>query len=169
MYPTDTIWGIGCDAGNEEAVKRIYSIKKRADSKSMLVLLDDPGKLNNYVNEIPDIAWDLIEVSDKPITIIYPNGRNMAPSLYAEDGSIGIRITSDPFCKELINKFRKPLISTSANLSGSPSPSIFSEISEEIKEQMDYIVGWRQDDYVKKPPSSVIKLESGGLFRIIRK
>ena len=168
LYPTDTIWGIGCDASNETAVRKIFSIKKRRDSKSMLVLLDDPGKLHKYINIVPEIALELIKVSNKPLTIIYPEGKNIAPLLSADDGSIGIRITSDPFCKELINKLGNPLVSTSANISGFPSPSVFSEISGEIKALVDYIVEWRQNDQKTHTQSSLIKLEAGGTFKILR-
>jgi L-threonylcarbamoyladenylate synthase len=168
LYPTDTIWGIGCDACNEEAVKKVYELKKRIDSKSMLILLDDVGRLFTYVKEIPEIAYELIEASDKALTLIYPGGRNLAPSLLAEDGSIGIRITSDSFCRELIKKLNKPLVSTSANISGMPSASIFAEISEEIKLGVDFIVKWRQDDKLGAAASSIIKIDKGGLFRIIR-
>jgi L-threonylcarbamoyladenylate synthase len=168
LYPTDTIWGIGCDACHEEAVKKVYELKKRIDSKSMLILMDDVGRLFAYVREIPEIAYELIEASEKPLTLIYPGGRNLAPSLLAEDGSIGIRITKDPFCKDLIKKLNKPLVSTSANISGMPSPSVFNEISEEIKSGVDYIVKWRQDDKVKASASSIIKIDKGGLFRILR-
>jgi len=125
LYPTDTIWGIGCDATNEEAVKRIYELKQRDDSKSMLVLLDNPAKLQTYVQEVPDIAWDLIELTDKPLTIIYEGAKNLATNLIAADGSIGIRITNEVFSRELCRQFRKPIVSTSANVSGEPSPGRF--------------------------------------------
>jgi L-threonylcarbamoyladenylate synthase len=128
LYPTDTIWGIGCDATNEEAVKRVYEIKQRSDSKSMLILLDNPAKLQVYVKDVPDIAWDLIELTDKPLTIIYDGAKNLATNLLAEDGSIGIRITNEGFSKELCRQFRKPIVSTSANISGNPSPASFREI-----------------------------------------
>ena len=169
LYPTDTVWGIGCDASNNEAVNKIYEIKKREDRKSMLVLLDDPGKLHLYIWEIPEIAFDLIGVADKPLTIIYPGGKNLAPSLLSENGSIGIRITSDPFCMELIRQLGKPIVSTSANISGTNYPAYFNEISEEIKKSMDYIIQWRQDDFTKNRPSSIIQLEAGGVFKILRK
>jgi L-threonylcarbamoyladenylate synthase len=168
LYPTDTVWGLGCDATNQEAVAKIYEIKKREDSKSMLTLIDHSGRLNSYIKEIPEIAWELIDASISAITIIYPGAKNLAKNLIAEDGSIGIRISDDDFCKELIKRFGKPLVSTSANISGGNTPSVFSEISEEIKDSVDYIVEWRQDDYTKKPPSSIIKLGEGGVFKIIR-
>jgi L-threonylcarbamoyladenylate synthase len=168
LYPTDTVWGLGCDATNPEAVDRIYKIKKREDSKSMLVLVDHTGRLNSYIKEIPEIAWELIDAAISPITLIYPGAKNLAKNLIADDGSIGIRISDDEFCMSLIKKFGKPIVSTSANISGEKAPSVFSEISEEIKDSVDYIVEWRQDDYNKKPPSSIIKLGEGGLFKIIR-
>jgi L-threonylcarbamoyladenylate synthase len=169
LYPTDTIWGLGCDATNSKAVERIYQIKQRSDQKSMLVLLDNPNKIPSYINEIPEIAWDLIELTDKPLTIIYAGAKNLASNLIAEDGSVGIRISEDPFNQKLIQKFQKPLVSTSANKSGERSPSNFSEISQEIVESVDYVVQWRQDDYIKTQPSSIIKLGPKGEIQIIRK
>lgn len=168
LYPTDTIWGIGCDATNEEAVKKVYELKKRSDNKAMLVLTDSPVKLETYVSEIPDIAWDLIEVADKPLTIIYSNAKNLANNLLGEDGSVGIRVTNEEFSRKLCESFRKPLVSTSANVSGESSPANFSEISEEVKNGVDYIVGYRQDDMQKASPSNIIKLGAGGLVQIIR-
>ena len=168
LYPTDTIWGIGCDATNEEAVKKVYELKKRSDNKAMLVLTDSPVKLETYVSEIPDIAWDLIEVADKPLTIIYSNAKNLAKNLLGEDGSVGIRVTNEEFSRRLCESFRKPLVSTSANVSGEPSPANFSEISEEVKNGVDYIVGYRQDDMQKASPSNIIKLGAGGPVQIIR-
>ena len=168
LYPTDTIWGIGCDATNAEAVKRVYALKQRTDHKAMLVLIDNPAKLNSYVSQVPDIAWDLIEVSDKPMTIIYPNAKNMAFNLLGEDGSVGIRITNERFSHELCKLFRKPLVSTSANISGLPSPSLFSEIAETVKNGVDYVVRYRQDETVRAKPSSVIKISEDGCINIIR-
>lgn len=168
LYPTDTIWGIGCDATNEEAVRRVYELKRRADNKAMLVLMDSEAKLNGYVSEIPDIAWDLIQVADKPLTIIYSGAKNLAPALLGEDGSVGIRITTEEFSKKLCERFRKPLVSTSANVSGEPSPANFEEISDTIKSGVDYIVKYRQDDKTKATPSSIIKLGAGGLVQVIR-
>ena len=169
LYPTDTIWGIGCDATNEDAVKRVYEIKKRDDSKSMLVLMENPVKLQNYITDVPDIAWDLIDLADKPLTIIYDGARNLAANLIAEDGSVGIRITSELFSAELCKQFRKPIVSTSANLSGEVSPSTFKEISEEIKNAVDYIVTYRQKDKNKAQPSGIVKLSKNGTISIIRK
>jgi len=168
LYPTDTVWGIGCDATNPEAVSRIYKIKKREDNKSMLVLCDHSGRIGQYVKEVPEIAWELIDAAVNPLTIIYPGAKNLARNLIAEDGSIGIRISEDNFCQELIKRFGRPLVSSSANISGEKTPSVFSEISSEIIDAVDYVVEWRQDDEAKKPPSSIIKLGEGGLFKIIR-
>jgi L-threonylcarbamoyladenylate synthase len=168
LYPTDTIWGLGCDATNEEAVRRIYTIKKRADSKSMLILMENPALLDRYVKEVPSIAWDLIEITTTPLTIIFPGAKNLAKNLIAEDGSIGIRFTKEAFSRELIYRFRKPLVSTSANISGEPSPSIFKEIPEAVKKQVDYIVRFRQEDTIPGKPSGIIKLGVNGTVVIIR-
>jgi L-threonylcarbamoyladenylate synthase len=168
LYPTDTIWGIGCDATNESAVRRIYELKQRVDSRAMLVLIDNPVKLEQYVETVPAIAWKLIEIADKPLTIIYPQGKNVAPGLLAGDGSIGIRVTTEDFSRRLCEQFRKPLVSTSANISGESSPSNFEEIPDTIKEGVDYIVQYRRKDMSKAKPSGIIKLGNGGLFQIIR-
>lgn len=168
LYPTDTIWGIGCDATNEEAVRRVFDIKHRVDSKAMLVLVDTPVKLNYYVKDVPEVAWDLVEMADKPMTIIYEGARNLAPNLLAEDGSVGIRVTSEAFSKQLCQRFRKPIVSTSANVSGEASPANFQEISEEIKQAVDYIVVSRQDETAKVKPSSIVKLSTKGEIKIIR-
>lgn len=168
LYPTDTIWGIGCDATNEAAVKKVYELKRRADNKAMIVLTDSTAKLDRYVDDVPDIAWDLIEVTDKPLTIIYSQGKNLAPNLLGEDGSVGIRVTQEEFSKRLCERFRKPLVSTSANVSGEASPANFSEISDIVKNSVDYIVGYRQEDTTQSHPSSIIKLEAGGVIKIIR-
>ncbi|MDD2243321.1 MAG: L-threonylcarbamoyladenylate synthase [Dysgonamonadaceae bacterium] len=169
LYPTDTIWGIGCDATNEEAVKLVYEIKQRSDSKSMLVLLDNPAKLQTYVKDVPDIAWDLIELTDKPLTIIYDGAKNLATNLIAADGSIGIRITEEKFSNELCRQFRKPIVSTSANISGEPSPASFKDISDIIKGKVDYVVEYRQREVSKTTPSSIIRLDKSGTIEIIRK
>ncbi|MFA9390739.1 MAG: L-threonylcarbamoyladenylate synthase [Prolixibacteraceae bacterium] len=168
LYPTDTIWGIGCDATNAEAVKRIYDLKQREDSKSMLVLMENPNLMLGYIEEMPEVGWDLIEFAEKPTTIIYDGAKNLAASLIAEDGSIGIRITKEPFTQKLIQKFRKPIVSTSANISGQASPQNFSEISKEIKSKVDYIVTYRQGEKRNPAPSSIIKLGATGLIKIVR-
>ena len=149
LYPTDTIWGIGCDATNEEAVRRVYEIKKRIDSKALLVLVDTSVKVDFYVSDVPEIAWDLIDLADKPLTIIYSGARNLAKNLLAEDGSVGIRVTNEPFSKRLCERFRKAIVSTSANISGEPSPSNFQQISPEIIAAVDYVVKYRQEDMSK--------------------
>ena len=168
LYPTDTIWGIGCDATNEDAVRRVYEIKQRQDSKAMLVLVDSSVKVDFYVQDVPEVAWDLIDLADKPLTIIYSGARNLAANLLAEDVSVGIRVTNEDFSKRLCQQFRKAVVSTSANISGQPSPRNFSEISEEVKSAVDYIVGYRQEEMSNPKPSSIIKLDKGGVIKIIR-
>lgn len=168
LYPTDTIWGLGCDATNAAAVSRIFQLKQRADEKAMLVLLDSPAKLQAYVQEVPDMAWDLIEMTTKPLTIIYPDARNLAQNLVSADQTVGIRITDELFSKTLCERFRKPIVSTSANISGSPAPGNFSEIADEIKSGVDYIVRYRQEETDKPKPSSIILLGKGNLIKIIR-
>lgn len=169
LYPTDTVWGLGCDATNREAVDKIFKIKQRVESKSLIVLVDNEQKLNKYLKDVPAVAWDLIEFSEKPITIIYPDARGLASNAIAGDGSVGIRLTKDEFCKRLIGKLNKPIISTSANISGQPTPSNFSEISPEIIKSVDYVVNWRQHEKKNPPPSTIIKLAMNGEFTIIRK
>lgn len=168
LYPTDTIWGIGCDATNVEAVKRVYEIKKRSDSKAMLVLVDNAVKVDFYVDGAPEVAFDLIELTNKPLTIIYDGAKNLAPNLIAEDGSIGIRVTSEEFSNQLCYRFRKAIVSTSANVSGEPSPATFGEISDEIKQAVDYIVQSRQQENKASQSSSIIKLGKGGQVKVIR-
>ena len=169
LYPTDTIWGIGCDATNPEAVKKVYEIKQRSDTKSLLVLLDNPAYLSYYVDKVPEIANDLIELTDKPLTIIYQGAKNLANNLIANDGSIGIRIVDEEFCKKLISQFKKPVVSTSANISEKPSPANFHEIDEAIINAVDYVVQWRQNDTSKSSPSGIIKLGINGEIQVIRK
>jgi L-threonylcarbamoyladenylate synthase len=169
LYPTDTIWGLGCDATNQSAVEKIFSIKERHESKSLIILVNSTNMLERYVREIPDAASQITAVSDQPITIIYPGCKNLAPSVIAEDSSAGIRITGDDFCAELITRFRKPLVSTSANKSGSSTPAFFGEITEEIITAADYVVKYRQQDRQKLQASPVIKVEINGTVRIIRK
>ncbi len=168
LYPTDTIWGIGCDATNSAAVKRIYEIKHRADNKALIVLTDSMTKVDFYVKEVPDIAYDLVELSEKPLTIIYSGACNLAPELLGEDGTVGIRVTRESFSQALCRRFRKAIVSTSANVSGEPSPACFAEISDEIKQAVDYVVEARQDEAQEAQPSSIIKLGKGGLVKIIR-
>ncbi len=168
LYPTDTIWGIGCDATNQEAVQRIFRIKQREDHKSMLVLVNGTPMLEEYLEEVPDHAREVLDHATKPTTIIYPRARNLAPGLIAEDGSVGIRVTTDPFCQHLIELTGKPIVSTSANLSGEPSPARFNQIKAGILESVDYVVEWRQDDTTPALPSSIIKIEPDGKTTIIR-
>lgn len=170
LYPTDTIWGLGCDATNPQAVERIFRIKQREDAKSMLVLLDAPGKIQGYVSQIPDMAWELLEVSEgqKPLTIIYPQAKNLAPNIVAEDGSVGIRITGEIFSKALCQQLKRPIVSTSANISGQPSPTCFEQISQAIKEQVDYICLFRQEEQEAKQSSSIIKIDINNVIQIIR-
>ncbi len=168
LYPTETIWGLGCDATNEKAVQKIYKIKHRTDAKSMLTLIDTGNRLPSYVEQVPDIAWDLIEMSDKPLTIIYPKGKNLAANLLAEDGSVGIRITSNLFCKRLIHKFRKPIVSTSANLSGERSPVTFSDVSQKIISKVDFVVNELLAGETTGKSSGIIKLGMDGQVQVIR-
>jgi len=168
LYPTDTIWGLGCDATREESVKRIYEIKQRSDSKSMLILIDSSVRLDNYVEDLPEIAFNLIESSNKPLTIIYSGAKNLAANLIAPDGTIGIRITKETFSQLLCRQFGKPIVSTSANFSGEPSPSNFAEINPDILRLVDYVVHYRRDEIHKSKPSSIIRLEKNGVIKIIR-
>ena len=169
LYPTDTIWGIGCDATNPVAVERIYQLKKRTDSKSMLVLLENENLLPSYIDEVPEVAWDLIEIAERPITIIYPGAKNMAKNLIATDGTIGIRITKEAFSSQLVKSFRKPIVSTSANISGEMSPGSFNEISAKVLDAVDYVVKYRQDDQTRSQVSEIIKVGIGGEIEILRK
>lgn len=170
LYPTDTVWGIGCDATNEAAVQRIFEIKHRADSKSMLVLLDGAGKLQGYVERVPDTAWTLLEVSEgqKPMTIIYPKAKNLAHNLLAEDGSVGIRITQEPFSRALCEQLRRPVVSTSANISGEPAAKVFDEIVQEILDAVDYVCMYRRNDKTPHQPSSIVKIDEAEHITIIR-
>ncbi|MEI7596401.1 MAG: L-threonylcarbamoyladenylate synthase [Bacteroidota bacterium] len=169
IYPTDTIWGIGCDATNPKAVEKIYNIKQRTDSKSLIILIDEEKKLHDYVNTIPEMAWELIDISTSPLTIIYEKAMKLAPNLIPADGSIAIRITKDPFCRELIKKFKKPITSTSANISGEKSPSNYSEIDESFLKQADYVVNLRRNEKGNAKASSIIKIFENGQFELIRK
>lgn len=169
LYPTDTIWGIGCDATSQEAVERIFRIKSRDGSKSLLILVNSEQMLERYVHDIPEIAFELTAVTEEPLTIIYPGGKNLAKGVCGDDGSVGIRICHEEFCNQLISRFRKPIVSTSANFSGKPSPGFFHEIEKELIESVDYVVKYRQDDGRKHSASPVIKLNSDGTINIVRK
>lgn len=168
LYPTDTIWGLGCDPTNESAVSKIFSIKERGEGKSLIILADSLAMAERYVTYIPEIVNELVEVSDTPLTIIYPQGKNLAAGVCNNDGSIAIRICHDIFCSELIKRFRKPLVSTSANFSGSKPPANFSEIDRSLCSKTDYVVKYRQDDRRAHKASPVIKINSDGTIKIIR-
>ena len=169
LYPTDTIWGIGCDATNTEAVKKIYRLKQRDEAKSMIILLDTENKLESYVSEVSPLAYDLIAYAENPLTLVMPGAKNISPALIAPDGSIGVRICKHPFCQQLIQRFRKPIVSTSANISGKPSPQYFLQIAPEIIAGVDYVVNIDQQDMEIKSPSTIIRLEPNGQFQFLRK
>jgi L-threonylcarbamoyladenylate synthase len=167
LYPTDTVWGIGCDATNAKAVQKLYKIKQRNDNKSMIILITDDRQIINYV-AAPDLAvFDFLEKQTRPTTIIFEDGIGL-PQELTPDGTIGLRIVKDKFCRHLIKRLQKPVVSTSANISGQPAPSIFPEISEEIKKQVDHIVQWRQDDTEVVQPSQIIKWNKNGDYTVIR-
>lgn len=170
LYPTDTVWGIGCDATCAQAVARVYDIKRRIDSKAMLVLLDGAGKLQGYMEKVPDTAWMLLEANEgqRPMTIIYPKARNLAPNLLAEDGSVGIRITSELFTKALCEQLRRPIVSTSANFSGEPAAKTFQEIDPDLLQAVDYVCQFRREDNTEHKPSSIIKIDEAERITIIR-
>lgn len=168
LYPTDTVWGIGCDATNEEAVKRIYRIKRRDDSKAMLCLVDSEARLQRYVRDVPAVAWDLLEYATKPTTLILDGAVNLAPNLIGEDGSIGMRITREDFSRELCYRFQKALVSTSANISGEPGAQNYRDISQEIIDAVDYVCWTRRQEHEPHAPSSIIKLSKDGTVKIIR-
>jgi L-threonylcarbamoyladenylate synthase len=169
LYPTDTIWGIGCDATNAEAVKKIYALKQRDEAKSMIVLVDTENKLESYIGSVPDVAYDLIEFSENPLTLVMPGAKNLAANLIAADGSVGIRVSKHTFSQQLIQRFRKPIVSTSANISGQPSPKNFDMIAEEIIHGVDYVVDLEQNDRSEKKPSTIMRLDPDGRFEFIRK
>jgi L-threonylcarbamoyladenylate synthase len=169
LYPTDTVWGLGCDATNEEAVAKVNVIKGRAADKSLIVLLENDNKLQSYVTEIPDVAYELIEYAENPLTIVFSGAKNLAKGVINSDGTVGIRVVKHDFCEQLIQRFRKPIVSTSANISGQPTPKFFDEISDEIKDAVDYIVDLEQENRTAKKPSTIIKLGPSGQFEFIRK
>jgi L-threonylcarbamoyladenylate synthase len=168
LYPTDTIWGLGCDATNISAIDKIFRIKSRSKTKSLIILVDSEQMLERYVSDVPGIAYELISVSDSPLTIIYQYGKNLAAGVCSEDGSVGIRICRDEFCRELIRRLRKPIVSTSANFSGRSSPENFAEIDKSVLDAVDFVVKYRQDDRRKHSVSPVIKVEQNGIIKIIR-
>ena len=169
LYPTDTVWGIGCDATNAEAVKRVYEIKQRDDSKALICLVDSDARLQRYVRNVPDVAWQLIDCVEKPTTLILDGAVNLAPNLIAEDGSIGIRITKEAFSHELCFRFQKAIVSTSANISGEPAAQNYRDIDPRILEKVDYVCWTRRQEHQPHQPSSIIKLSSDGQVVIIRK
>ncbi|GEM67690.1 threonylcarbamoyl-AMP synthase [Sphingobacterium mizutaii NBRC 14946 = DSM 11724] len=169
LYPTDTIWGIGCDATNPEAVEKIFALKGRDKGKSMIILLGNDNQLQSYVSEVPEVAYELLEATDKPLTIIYSNAKNLAANVVAEDGSIGIRVVNHPFCEQLLQRFRKPIVSTSANISGEASARNFVEVSDEIVNGVDYVVKFGQQDPSNGTASTIMKLDPSGKFEFIRK
>ncbi|MBC7567854.1 MAG: threonylcarbamoyl-AMP synthase [Pedobacter sp.] len=169
LYPTDTVWGLGCDATNEEAVAKINSIKGRAPDKSFIILLDNDSKIQSYVTEVPDVAYDLIEYAENPLTLIFSGAKNLAKSVINADGTVGVRVVKHDFCQQLLQRFRKPITSTSANVSGDPTPQTFNEITDEIKDAVDYIVDWEQEISTPKKPSTIMKIAPGGQFSFIRR
>jgi L-threonylcarbamoyladenylate synthase len=173
LYPTDTVWGIGCDATNAEAVKRVYEIKQRDDSKALICLVDSDARLQRYVRNVPEVAWQLIDslkVSDcRPTTLILDGAINLAPNLIADDGSIGMRITQEPFSKELCYRFQKALVSTSANISGEPAAQNYCDIDPRIVEAVDYVCWSRRQEHKPHQPSSIIRLRENGEVAVIRK
>ena len=168
LYPTDTIWGIGCDATNAEAVKKVYELKRRSDSKALIVLLDSEEHLDHYVVDVPEMARELIHVAVKPLTIVYEGAFNVAPNLLGDNDSLGIRVPNEQFSHQLCAAFGKPIVSTSANVSGATSAKTFAEISKEIVAGVDYVVRYRQDDHCPASASNIIMLGSDGTFKILR-
>ncbi|MBC8487170.1 MAG: threonylcarbamoyl-AMP synthase [Bacteroidetes bacterium] len=168
LYPTDTIWGIGCDATNNRAVQKIYKIKERLKKSSFIILLEKESKITDYVEKVPDILWDLLKSIDSPTTVIYPKAKNLTKNVIAPDGSIGIRVVKDEFCRRMISEFNKPVVSTSANFSGEASPLVFKDISEEIKNKVDYIVKTNRNKLNKIKASTIIRIKLSGEFEVLR-
>jgi len=169
LYPTDTVWGLGCDATNEAAVARISAIKGRAADKSFIILLYSPQQLASYTNAVPDVAYELIEFAENPLTVIFSDAKNLAPNVINADGSVGIRVVRHAFCETLLQRFKKPITSTSANLSGKATPLFFDEIDPEICAAVDYVVPLEQELHIQKKPSTIVKLGPGGQFEFIRR
>ncbi|MES2837806.1 MAG: L-threonylcarbamoyladenylate synthase [Bacteroidota bacterium] len=169
IYPTDTVWGLGCDATNSKAIEKLIEIKGKQANNGLIVLVDKDINLNKYVDEVPEVAWEIIEVSDKPITIIYDKVKGIAAQCIAPDGSAAIRVVNDEFCKKLIYKLGKPIVSTSANFSGQPTPANFLEVNKDLQQKVDYVVNWRQNEKTQAAASSIIKISNSGSFKIIRK
>lgn len=169
LYPTDTVWGIGCDATNPEAVAKVYAIKHRDDSKAMICLVDSEVRMQRYVRDVPEVAWNIIELAVKPTTVILDNAVNLAANLVADDGSIAMRVTREPFSKELCYRFQKPVVSTSANISGEPAAQNYADISEELLSAVDYVCFSRRQEHKPHTPSSIIRLRKDGQVEVIRK
>jgi L-threonylcarbamoyladenylate synthase len=169
LYPTDTIWGLGCDPGNPEAVKKLFELKGREENKAMIILIERIEQLRDYVVNIPEVAWDIVDYSEKPLTVIYPKGKNVAENLLPTDGSIAIRLVREDFCKALIRKFKKAIVSTSANLSGNPSPASFKDIDQKVIDSVDHVVNLRQNEITSAQPSVVMKIELNGEIKFLRK
>ena len=169
LYPTDTVWGIGCDATNADAVARVYDIKKRDDTKAMICLVDSDVRMQRYVRNVPEVAWNVMELATKPTTVIFDNAVNLADNLIAEDGSIAMRITGEPFSKELCYRFQKPIVSTSANISGEAAAENYRDISEELLNAVDYVCFSRRQEHKPHAPSSIIRIRTNGEVEIIRK
>lgn len=168
LYPTDTVWGLGCDATDAGAVRKIFEIKQRAENKSLIILVNSVAMLERYVSNPPEIALEMAELSERPLTVVYDSGKSLAEGVTSADGSVGVRVCAEPFCDALIDALRRPLVSTSANISGSRAPAIFDEIGEEVKAAVDYVCLWRQDDRSRSKPSSVIKVSGNGVVKILR-
>ncbi|MBR4553107.1 MAG: threonylcarbamoyl-AMP synthase [Bacteroidaceae bacterium] len=168
LMPTDTIWGLACDATNEAAVRKVFALKRRDDSKALIALVDAPETVQRYVSEVPDAAWDLMDVAMSPLTLVYDEARNLASNLVAADGSVAIRVTREPFSQALCKRMGRAVVSTSANISGEPSPRCFAEISEDVKAAVDYICTSRRDEKPAAKPSGIIKIGQGGEVKIIR-
>lgn len=168
LYPTDTIWGLGCDATNALAVQKIFAIKQRDDSKSLIILVNSVSMLERYVVNPPEVALQMAELSQKPLTIVYDRGRSLAEGVASVDGTVGVRICNDPFCDELITSFRKPIVSTSANISGTEAPALFDEISVEVITAVDYVCLYKQYDRSRSVASSVIRVSGNGAIKILR-
>ncbi len=168
LYPTDTVWGIGCDATNEEAVEKVYKLKERSDSKALICLVGNDAMLERHITEVPEVAYDIMDLSTKPTTIVYDHPKGIAKNLIAADNTLAIRVASDKFCQYLITKFKKPIVATSANISGQRTPKQFSEISEAVLKGVDYIVSLQQDK-IADTPSVIIKLSADGIVKVIRK
>ena len=169
LYPTDTVWGIGCDATNPEAVEKVFKIKHREDSKALICLVDSEARLQRYVRNVPNVAWDIIELATKPVTLILDEAVSLANNLVAEDGSVAMRVTREPFSNQLCYRFQKPIVSTSANISGEPAAANFKDIAPELLEAVDYVCTSRRQEKKPHTPSSIIRLKQDGEVEVIRK